>query len=447
MRRRTLVLASVLALGASGIGHAASQWPSFRGANTAGFGTGAPPTQWDLTTGDNVAWRVLIPGLAHSSPIVWGDRVFVTTAVDLGGAAGRLTLGDSSVAGIDTATDTGTHEWRLYALERATGRVAWQQVAHRGAPRVKRHVKASHASATPATDGRYVVALMGSEGLFCYRVDGTLAWRKDLGTLDVGLVDDPTYQWGPASSPVIAGDRVLVQNDQHKGSFLAAFDLETGRDLWRSPREEMPSWATPLVARVGDRTLVVTNSPRGIRAHDVATGLEVWRLEDETQVKVPSPVLTGDRVIVTGGYAPGSRPTWAIPLAARGAVTPSAAAWRIERGSPYTCTPIVLGDLLYMITDAGILSAYDVATGERVYQQRLGAGRSGFSASPVAVSGWLYFTSEDGDVHVVAAGRTFRLLATNTLNEVALATPAIDAGLIFFRGRTHLIAIGSAGRP
>lgn len=434
------LLATLLAVSLFGIELAADQWPGFRGSDRAAVAAGSPPAAWNLETRQNIAWRTAIPGLGHSSPIVWGDRVYVTTAVDVGGAAGDVRLGDSSVAGIDSAADTGVHEWRLYSLDRATGRVVWQQVAHRGQPRVKRHVKASHASATPATDGRFIVALMGSEGLFCFRMDGSLVWRKDLGVMDVGLVDDPTYQWGPASSPVIAGDRVVIQNDQHQNSFLGAYDLATGNELWRSARAEMPSWATPLVARAGTRSLVITNSPNAVRAHDLASGREVWRLEDGTQVKVPSPVVAGDRVIVTGGYSPGSRPTFAIPLAASGTLQPGALPWQIERGSPYTTTPLVLGDLLYMATDAGILSAYDAASGARVYQERLGLG-GGFSASPVAASGRLYFANEDGDVFVVAAGRTFSLLETNSIGEMALSTPAIDGDMILFRGRGHVTAI------
>src|SRR5688572_4024538 len=221
-----------------------ANWPSFRGTSASGVAIGAPPATWDVAKGTNVAWRTQIPGMGHSSPIVWGNRVYVTTAVPVSKETATVRLGDSSKAGIDSATDTGAHEWRLIALDRATGRVVWNQLAHSGIPRIKRHVKASHASATPATDGRAIVALMGSEGLFCFDPTGKLIWRKDLGTMDVGLVGDPTYQWGPASSPVIAGDRVLVQNDQHKNSFLAAFDLATGRELWRTSRDEMPSWAT-----------------------------------------------------------------------------------------------------------------------------------------------------------------------------------------------------------
>lgn len=420
----------------------AADWPGFRGAAMAGVGTGTPPSSWNVKAGTNVAWRTPIAGGGHSSPIVSGSRVFVTTAVAVGGATPGLVLGDVSRSGIDSASDTDRHEWRMIALDRATGKPLWNTVAHTGVPRVKRHVKASHASSTPATNGQVVVALMGSEGLFAFdAATGALRWRTDVGVMDVDLVGDPTYQWGPASSPVIAGHLVLVQNDQHTGSFLAAYELATGRQVWRSAREDMPSWATPLVVQSGDRSVVVTNSPTRIRAHDLQTGRELWHFADGTQVKVPTPVLAGSNVIVTGGYAPSSRPTWSIPLSASGAVAADRLAWTIERGSPYTSTPLVYDGVLYMVTDAGILSAYDPATGARIYQQRLAAG-AGISASPVAAGGRIYLASEDGDVLVVRAGRTFELLSTNPMGEVVMATPALDGDAIIVRTATHVAAIG-----
>jgi outer membrane protein assembly factor BamB len=430
-----------VALGVSTVALSAD-WRGFRGGTLAGIGTGNPPTSWSVKDGTNVTWRAAVPGGGHSGPIVSGNRVYVTTAVPLDGRAPSLVLGDVQRSGIDSAGDNGRHEWRLIALDRATGKQVWSTVAHTGVPRVKRHVKASHASATPATNGSVVVALMGSEGLYSFdAATGALRWKQDVGVMDVGLVDDPTYQWGPASSPVIVDDLILVQNDQHTGSFLAAYELGTGKEVWRTPRQEMPSWATPLVARSGDRGIVITNSPNRVRAHDLRTGKELWSFADGTQVKVPSPVLAGNNVVVTGGYAPGTRPTWAIPLNATGTVTADRLAWSLDRGSSYTSTPLVYDGLLYMTTDAGIISAYDAATGERIYQQRLAAG-AGISASPVAAAGRLYFASEDGDVIVVRAGREFEVLATNSMGEVVMATPALDGDAILVRTTGHIVAVG-----
>jgi outer membrane protein assembly factor BamB len=420
----------------------ANDWPQFRGRDAAGVAAGAsaPPIAWSVDPAKGIAWNTPIPGLAHSSPIVWRDRVYVTTAVAADGKPG-VVLGDVSKSGIDPATDNGTHTWRLIALDKTSGKIVWNTVAHEGVPRMKRHVKASHASATPATDGRYIVALMGSEGLFAFDMNGNQKWRADLGVMDVGLVDDPTMQWGPASSPVILGDMVIVQNDRHRESFLAAFDIATGRELWRSSHEDYPSWATPAVVRAGGRTQIVTNAGQYIRGFDPGTGKELWRLSDNrTQVKVPTPIVAGDLVIVTGGYPPGGRPIYAIRTDGTGELTEKSVAWRTDRGAPYTSTPIVYDGLLYALTDNGILSAYDPKTGDRIYQQRV-AGGAGFSASPVAANGRLYLSSEDGDVFVVRAGRTYELLGTNRMGEPLMATPAISGNTLIIRTLSSLAAV------
>ena len=425
-------------------GDAAGQnWPAFRGPDAGGVAPGDPPTAWDVRSSRNIAWKTAIPGLAHSSPIVWGSRIYLTTAVASSGKPGVIT-GDSSKSGIDSATDTVSHEWRLIALDRATGRIVWNHVVHTGVPRMKRHVKASHASATPATNGREIVALLGSEGLFCFDMEGKLKWRQDLGVMDVGLVDDPSYQWGPASSPTIFENLVIVQNDRHKESFLAAFDLATGREAWRTAHDEYPSWATPTVVRAPGRTEIVTNGGKYIRGFDPKTGRELWRLSDNlTQVKVPTPVAADGLVIVTGGYPPGGRPIYAIRPGGSGDLHPQSLAWRTDRGAPYTGTPLVHGGILYACTDNGVLSAYDARTGERIYQQRVSPNAAGFSASPVLANGRIYLASEDGDVFVVRAGRTFELLATNSMGEILMATPAISGNLLIVRTQTQLIGIGS----
>jgi outer membrane protein assembly factor BamB len=432
-----LRLVSVLALAAAPA--LAAQWPSFRGANASGVAAeAAPPVTWDVAAPRSVVWRVAVPGLGHSSPIVWGDRVFLTTAVSDSPAARMLTLGDVDRAGIDPAPDRVPHRWLVMALDRATGRTLWTRTVHQGVPRVKRHPKGSHASATPATDGRVLVAMLGSEGLHAFDMDGTPLWKQDLGALSVGLADDPTYEWGPASSPVIFGETVIVLNDRYRDSYLIAFDLKTGQERWRARREELPSWTTPLVHVSGGVATVVANSPRFIRGHDPATGRERWRIEDpQGEVKVSSPVAAGDLAIVSAGYPPAGRPIYAVR------VRDGSIAWRNERGSPYTTTPLVYDGLLYVVTDNGILSAYDLANGARVYQQRVSREGASFSASPVAAGGRLYLASEDGPVYVIRAGRAFELLAVNDMQDACMATPALSGGLLFVRTRGHLYALGS----
>jgi outer membrane protein assembly factor BamB len=420
----------------------ASDWPQFRGKDAAGIALGrsAPPVSWSVAPAKSIGWKTPLPGLAHSSPIVWGNRIYVTTAVARDGKPG-VVLGDVSKAGIDPAADSGRHTWRLIALDKDSGKVVWDTVAHEGVPRMKRHVKASHASATPATDGRTIVALMGSEGLFAFDTNGNRKWRADLGVMDVGLVDDATMQWGPASSPVIFEEMVIVQNDRHRDSFLAAFDIATGRELWRSRHEDYPSWATPAVVRAAGRAQIVTNAGQYIRGFDPRSGKELWRMSDNrTQVKVPSPIVAGDLVIVTGGYPPGGRPIYAIRADGSGELDEKALAWKTDRGAPYTTTPILYDGVLYVLTDNGILSAYDPKNGERIYQQRI-AGGAGFSASPVAANGCLYLSSEDGDVYVVRAGRTYELLGANRMGEPLMATPAISSNTIYIRTLTSLVAV------
>ena len=447
MRSRTHVLRSLtpaLILGAAlalPSGAAAQQWPSFRGPDASGVeAAGQPPLTWDVAAGTNVAWKTPIPGLGHSSPVVWGDRIFVTSAVPLPGPGGDAGVdADSTVTlkEVGSIPNHARHAWRLYCLDRATGRVLWERTAHEGMPKAKRHAKSSQASATAATDGTHVVAMMGSEGLYAFDMAGTPLWTKNLGHLNLGYVDDKNEEWGPGSSPVIYDGVVIVQNDRHADSYVVAFDVRTGQEKWRVGRDEMPSWATPLVHR-GTRTTVVTNSPKAIRGHDAATGKELWQVADGTQVKVPTPVAFEDLVIVTGGWPTGGRPILAI-RAATGEV-----AWKLERGSPYTTTPLVYEGVLYVLVDNGVLSAYDARTGRRFYQQRLARDAGGFSASPVAAAGRVYLSSEDGVMFVVRTGRTYALLARNDMKEMLLASPAVVGDTLLVRTRTHVVALRGA---
>jgi outer membrane protein assembly factor BamB len=437
MRTWLAAIGTLAALLAAGVPaqQPVEQWPSFRGPNASGVASAAqPPRAWDVATGRNVAWRTAIPGLGHSSPIVWGSRIYLTTAVGRDAAAQTIALGDSDRAGIDPANDAVPHQWQVIAVDRDSGKIAWTRTAHQGVPRVKRHLKSTHASATPVTDGRVLVAMLGSEGLYAFDTNGKQLWRHDLGPLAVGLADDPTYEWGPASSPVIHGDMVIVQNDRYKDSYLMALDLHTGKELWRAAREERPAWTTPLV-HAATSTIVVV-SPLFVRGHDLRTGRELWRIaDDDGQVKVSSPVAAGDLAIVTGGWPAAGRPILAV-RARDGSIV-----WQHERGSPYTTTPLVYDGLVYIVTDNGILSAYDVESGARAYQTRLSSEAGSFSASPVAAAGRIYFASEDGQVIVVRAGRKFEVLQTNDMDDVCMATPALSGDLLIVRTKTQLYAL------
>jgi outer membrane protein assembly factor BamB len=424
---------------------AAANWPQFRGPKASGVDTNsAAPTRWNLATREQVRWQTPIPGLAHASPILWKDRVYVTTAVGPGKAELKVGLyGD-----IDSARDQGRHQWRVLALDRVTGKIVWDKLGYEAVPRVSRHTKATHCNATPATDGRHVVAIFGSEGLFCFDMAGELVWKKDLGPMDSGYYQVPSAQWGFASSPVIHGSQVVVLCDVQTNSFIAAFDLADGREIWRTPRRDVPTWGSPTVVEAAGRMEVLVNGWHHSAAYDLATGAEVWSLEGGGDIPVPTPIVAHGLAYFTSGHGR-FRPMRAIRLEASGDITPPtvgetnrAIAWAHARAGTYMQTPIVVGDWIYGCLDNGVLTCFDARTGTINYNERLGSGSEGFTASPVSDGRHLYFTSELGNVLVVPVAGRFSVVATNQLDESCLASPALTDGVLFFRTRTRLIAIG-----
>jgi outer membrane protein assembly factor BamB len=441
----TAVVLVCLAAAGWGVSAAAQPWPSFRGPHASGVLDGAaPPLTWDVTANRGLRWRTPIPGLAHSSPIVWGDRVFVTSALSSAGES-PLQRGFSSSG--QPAPDQVEHTWSLFALDRLSGRVVWERTVHRGVPRTLRHMKSSHASSTPATDGKTVVAFFGSEGLFALDArDGRVRWKKDLGVLDTGSIYYPERQWGMASSPVIDDTRVIVQCDLQSGSFLAAFDLASGALVWRTPREEIPSWASPTVYTAGERRIVVTNAGRAVRGYDARSGKELWRLANTSEIAVPTPIAADGLIVAMSGYQP-AKPIYAIRAAASGDIslrdgeTANAhVAWSRMRGGSYIPTPLAYRGYLYALSTNGVLACYDLETGRLAYERRLGDRGGAYSASPVASDGHLFVSSEDGEVFVVKAGPEYALVATNSVGETLMATPALADRMIIVRGLKHLFA-------
>lgn len=421
----------------------AQNWPSFRGPNASGVAEGTnPPTTWNVEKSQNVLWKTDIPGLSHASPIVWGNNIFVITSVSSDAKASF----EAKNRGIDLAQDNVPHTWMIYAIDKRNGQILWSNKAYEGVPRAKRHLKATQANSTPVTDGRYLVALFGSEGLACYELNGKLLWKQDLGVLNPGLWDDKDSSWGHASSPIIYRDLVIVQADGHKQSFIAAFNLKDGKQAWRVERNEITSWTTPSIYQGKNRTELIANGGRYIRGYDPLTGKELWRFADNnTEVKMQAPQIANDLIYITGGY-PAGRAMYAFRPGAAGDISLKPGedknaflAWSSSKGSPYTPTPIVYGDLFYVLSDNGVFSAYDAKTGTVVYQQRL---PTSFSASPVAADGKLYLASEDGDVFVVKAGRQYELLSRNTMDQPLMATPALSPGMLIVRGDHALYALG-----
>jgi outer membrane protein assembly factor BamB len=422
-----------------------ANWPSFRGSGATGVADGQfPPAVWDAEKGINIRWKTPIPGLGHSCPVVWQDRVFVTTSVS---GDPKADFKPGLYGDVDSVDDKTEHNWKVYCLDKKTGVILWERTAHTGVPTVKRHMKGSHANSTPATDGKHLVACFGSEGLYCYDLDGNPLWKQTLGVLDSGWFYDPEYQWGFGSSPIIYRNKVIVQCDVGKNSFIAAYDLADGKRIWQTPREEIPSWGTPTVIEANGRAELVTNATKFARGYDPETGKELWKLARHSEITVPTPFLGQGLIFITSGYRP-IRPIYAIKPGASGDISLKEGeksnqfvAWSTDTGGTYQPTPLVYGDHFYTCSNEGMVTCYEAKTGKRLYRERL-PGAGGHTASPVAADGKIYFTSEEKGIRVIKAGPTFELLAANQLGDPCMATPAISDGMLFVRSQHFVFGIG-----
>lgn len=421
-----------------------TNWPSFRGLNARGFSDGRPtPVTWNIESKKNIEWKTAIPGLAHSSPIIWGNRIFITTAV----SENENPVLDTELKGnINPVEGETSHQWKVYCLDKKTGKILWEKTAHEGVPKIKRHPMATHANSTAATDGKYVVAFFGSEGLYCYTMDGKLVWKKDFGILESAFFSVPTAQWGFASSPVIHDGVVVVQCDALNTAFLAALDIKSGKELWRTPREDYPTWSTPTIYVGEQSTQIIVNGFKHIGGYDFQTGKEIWKINGGGDIPIPTPVVADNLVYINSAHGRMS-PIYAIKLDAEGDISledettsNENIVWSVRRGGAYIQTPLIYGDYLYNLNWNGSLSCFNAKTGEQVYREQLGK-MTAFAASPVAAAGKLYFCSQDGDVYVVKAGPNFEILATNSLNDENLATPAISDGKLYFRTHHYLVAV------
>jgi outer membrane protein assembly factor BamB len=375
---------------------------------------------------------------------VWGDHVFLTTAVNSTADNPAVETGWSGGAG-ESADDTGPWRWQVICLELSTGKTLWSRDARAGEPTIKRHLKASHANCTPATDGEFVVAFFGSEGLYCFDFDGNLIWKHDFGKLISGPYDAPELEWGFASSPIIHDGLVIVQCDCLNTNFVAILDLKTGREIRRIDRDgEVATWSTPLVVTTEDRQQIVCNGYHQMAGYDLQTGARLWHLSDGGDVPVPTPLFAGGLIYITNAH--GRSPTYAIRPTASGDLTPSddenaGLAWWQPRDGSYMPTPLVKNDLLYTCNDNGRLAVRDAVTGDLLYRQRIGTGSQTYSASAVAAGGNIYFASERGEVTVIEEGREFKEVASNEIDEIVMATPAISGDRLLIRSVRNLYCL------
>lgn len=425
---------------AAGVLHA-SHWPGWRGDGNGVSGDAAFPVAWDAT---NIRWKTPIPGRGHSSPIVWGQKIFLTTSIEGEQIPERLKkpehmLGTEVFIHPDMVSHDRRQTMKVMALDARSGKVLWEQTAYDGPVKDGRHKKSSFASATPVTDGRMVYVFFGTEGLYAYSVDGVLKWKQDLGEIR-------TLGLGYAASPVLADNVVIVQCDEDNGekSFIAAFDKTTGRQVWRQPRKVQSSWASPIVVESGGRSEVVAAGSEFVIAYDPKTGRELWRTKGVESNAVPSPVHGNGFVYVTAGYP--AKAVLAIPAGWRGPSGPAASgpspAWTLARGTAYVTSPILVGGNLYLSTDRGPLTNVDAKTGAVLYEGGRIPVPATFIASMVAFGDKILQSSEDGDVFVIQAGPEHKVVATNKLGEPIYASPALADGIIYIRGEQHLYAIG-----
>jgi outer membrane protein assembly factor BamB len=437
-----------------------AHWPEWRGPYRSGMARGDAPTTWSDTK--NVKWKAEIPGRGFSTPVIWGDRVFITTAVQTGKSPeltptpmqSTQTASPSPSGAPATAAQTPggsrrqggpgggagaqvEHKFLLICLDRKTGKVIWQKTARVATPHEGYHrAYGSFASNSPITDGKYLYVSFGSRGIYCYDLNGKLIWEKDLG-----VQMRMRNQFGEGAAPALDKDRIFLTFDQETGSFFVVLDKRTGKELWRAERDEPSSWSTPLVIEHGGRSQVIVAATNKVRSYDVSTGKVIWECAGLGSNVISAPVYQDGVVLVMSGHR--DPKLMAIKLGKEGDLTGTdAVLWSQTRGLSYTLSPVLHEGKLYVVTDSGQLSSFSVATGAPYYQQVRLPKPYNFKASPVGANGKLYLASEEGDVIVLKLGEKFEVVATNTLeDQMFIASPVIADGQLFLRSQNWLYCI------
>jgi len=443
MYRKAPLLSASLAAAALGLAAGAASglsdnWPAFRGPAAMNQAPSDPrlPETWSVS--ENVVWKTPIPGLAWSSPVVWGNRVYLTTVVSEGPV--EEPQKGLYFGGNRPEPPTDVHHFKVLALDTETGRVVWDKTVLSTNPKFPKHLKNTYASETPATDGERVYAYFGNVGVYALDLAGNLVWEKPFDVVRT------RYGWGTAASPIVHGDTLFVVNDNEDSSFVAALDSRTGKEKWRAAREEGSNWATPFVWQNELRNELITAGTDRVRSYGM-DGKLLWELGGMSSIAIPQPFAAHGLLYVSSGYiGDQKRPVYAIKPGASGDITLAEGVqsnewivWFLPQAGAYNPTPLVYGDHLYTLLDRGFFTMHDAHTGKLVYdKQRIERGASAFTASPWAYNGKIFVLSEDGDTFVIDAGKDFTVVAKNSLDEMCMATPAIVDGSLYIRTRGHL---------
>jgi outer membrane protein assembly factor BamB len=414
-------------------------WPQFRGPGSNGVAEDARlPDRWSES--QSVKWKTAIPGAGWSSPVVAAGKIFLTAAIS---AEQKEPPKKGLYFGGNRGKPGDEHRWLVYAVDFASGKIAWQREVHRGVPGAARHLKNTYASETPATDGERVYFYFGSAGVFCFDVNGKEIWRKRVDAIET------RYGWGTAASPVLDGGRLYIVNDNESDSYLAALDKLTGAEIWRVKRDEKSNWATPFVWKSGGRTEIVTPGTGRVRSYDT-DGKLLWEFGGMSSIVIPTPFTRHGLLYIASGYVGDQvRPVFAVRPGASGDISLKPGethngyvAWRLPQGGPYNPSPLVYGDYYYTLYDRGFFTCHDARTGREIYDKvRIDPAAAAFTASPWAYNGKIFAASEDGDTFVIQAGGEYKLLGKNTLDGMIMATPAIAEGSLILRTAAHLYRI------
>ena len=421
------------------------QWPSYRGYMSSGVLDQADlPETFDFKTGQNIRWKIEIPGMGLSSPVIWGDRLFITSAVS---DADKTGLKPGMYGDVKPVEDSSSHEWKVFCIDRNSGKILWEKTSYKGIPRIKRHPKSTHANTSIATDGKYAVAFFGSEGLYCYDMKGKLQWQKNFGVLKSVFFIMKNAEWEFASSPIIHNGVLIVQCDVLENSFVAAFDVKTGKELWKTTRDEYPGWCTPNIYMNAGKTFVALNGYKNRAGYDFQTGKEVWKMSGGGDIQIPTPINGNGHIYFNSAHGKSS-PIIAVKADATGDITLKAdetsneyITWSIPRGGSYMHTMLLYRDHLYNVDWSGVVKCLNPLTGKEIYTAKLGKTKS-FVASPVASDGRIYIVDEEGTVYIIKDGSTFEQIAEIPMGDVSLVAPAISEGMIYFRTQKYLIAAG-----